>query len=180
MRKNEAATMARLRLIVEAQQRYRESDWNGDGEKQYSAFLVHLWRSVDMGGHSVEVHLLPRSFAIAMSPAWAVDGYYFTDLRQRQLPMPSNALNGTVEQDRGRGAFAAIDLQRGWAVCARPAVFGETGHIAFIADQTGKVWGKAGGAIESYYPYEPSRSGWVELSDEEALAGLQDSVTYEP
>ena len=180
LRRNETETVARLRTLIEAQHRYREVDWDGDGEKQYAPFLVHLWRSVDTGGHAIEVHLLPRAFAIAMSPAWAVDGYYFTDLRRRQLPPASTESDGITSTNVGPRAYADIDFHHGWAVSATPVAYGETGFLTFIADQTGTIWGKDQKAIQTFYPNEPKYAGWVAITDEGALERLQASITYEP
>jgi hypothetical protein len=180
LRKNEAATVKRLRDLVRAQRVYRETDWTGDGRKQYAPFLVHLWRSVDMSGYPIEVHLLPRVFAIAMSPAWAVDGYYFTDLRRRQSSIESAGPDSTTRPSASAVDYADIDLQHEWAVAATPAVYGETGFATFIVDQTEEVWGKDSRTAPTFYPNEPQRSGWVELADEEALVRLQDSITYTP
>jgi hypothetical protein len=177
-RKNEARAVARLHTLVEAQRLYRKSDWDGDGRSQYAPFLVHLWRSVDANGHPVEVHLLPRVFAIAMSPAWAVDGYYFTDLRVRQRPISSAETDSATYSHAGTADYSGIDLQHGWAVCAAPAAYGETGFASFIADQTGKVWGKDIKTAQTFYPDDPQRLGWVELVDDDALERLQNSIMY--
>jgi hypothetical protein len=180
MRRNEAATMARLYDLAKAQERYRESDWDGDGEKEYAAFLVHLWRSVGIDGRSVEVHLLPRAFGIAMSPAWAVDGYYFTDLRRRQLPPSLAGTDSAPTPTDGNTAYADIDLHHGWAVCATPAAYGETGFVTFVVDQTGKIWGRDQKTAQTFFPAEPERAGWVALTNEQTLLSLQDSISYTP
>ena len=174
---NEAATWQRLSSLIEAQASYREHDYDHDGATEYAAFLVHLWRSVDTEGKPVEVHLLPRKFGIAMSPAWAIDGYYFRNIRNRQVSSSTATADSSVTAD-AHFSSRRINAGNDWAVCAAPADYGRTGLLMFLVDVNGRIYGKYTDRRPETFPYRPQQEGWIELTDEESLARLQDSVEY--
>ena len=177
LRKNEVATWTRLSKLIEAQITYRERDYDDDGITEYATFLVHLWRSVDTEGKPVEVHLLRRKFGIAMSPAWAIDGYYFRDIRNRHVSSSIAGPDSTATTDTLHHS-QRIDNRDDWAVYAAPADYGRTGLLMFLVDVRGTIYGKYTDKRPEVFPYKPEKSGWIKLPDEESLARFQESVDY--
>ncbi len=154
---NEAKAFERMQQIAEAQERYRQKDWDDDGEKSYARFMVHLWRTADTQGNPVEVNLVPRRLGFAMDYSLALDGYFYIDLRQRGQTL-----------DRAR----PLDAAREWAVAAIPKAYRSTGILSFMVDQSGKIYAKDDPLPwPTRYPENPESGGWTEVSGKEALPG---------
>ena len=63
---NELLAFESLKLVVKAQEQYKEVDWDEDGRKTYAEFLVHLWTCIDAKDDPVPVGLIPNELAFAM------------------------------------------------------------------------------------------------------------------
>jgi hypothetical protein len=172
--RNERRAFERVRKIIDAQQRYREVDWDGDGEKGYARFLVHLWRSVDGKGRPVEVNLIPRRLAFAMEEAFALDGYLYRDLYERELAQEDQHSDGNAALlRRSRPLSEAME----WSIAALPTSPGETGRLTFITDNSGKIWAKETGDLSlSVFPYDPAEQGWIEILSDDELRELQSTL----
>jgi hypothetical protein len=154
---NERKALASLRSIREAQEKYREKDWDEDGRRVYASFLVHLWQSVDKSGGPIEVRLIPRQLAFAMTPRLAVDGYYFEDIHTRG-----------PEENR-------MDPAEDWAMVALPVAQGKTGVLTFLIDSSGSVWAKAcDRETIRFFPAGPASKGWEKIGSPDDLAALQE------
>ena len=77
MQSNEQRAFLNLRSIAQAQKKYKETDWDGDGKKTYAKYFIHLWTSVSAAGDPVCVELIPKKLGFAIEPARAINGYYF-------------------------------------------------------------------------------------------------------
>ena len=173
LRRHEALAFERLCLIGVAQQRYRERDWDGDGTKTYSPFLVHLWRSVDPKGNPVAVDLLPRSLAMAMDNAWALNGYYFVDLRWREREPSSD----TADEEPDR---EPIDEVHDWAVAAIPDEYARSGRLSFVVDSSCRVFARDVPDPMAMVPLDPLRQGFSEIKSLRDLQRLQDHLEDAP
>jgi hypothetical protein len=164
MQANEVKTFRNVRLIGEAQQKYKGKDWDGDGQKSYASFLVHLWTSIDMEGEPVLAGLIPKRVGFAMGRSEAVDGYYFVNLHERELAQ--------------RGQRARLDHEREWAITGVPAVSGKTGFLVFLADGSGQIHAKSSREIPSRYPHDPLSDGWTRIESVQGLKDFQRTVDY--
>ena len=55
-----------LQIIISAQQKYHEVDWDEDGKKEYAQFLAHLWVTVDKNANQVDAGFIPKKLAFAI------------------------------------------------------------------------------------------------------------------
>lgn len=161
---NEAKALENLQLIAQAQDKYRQQDWDADGKKTYARFLVHLWTSINKDNKPVLVKLIPRSLGFAMGPTEGVDGYYFVDLRSRGLP----------EKGRER----KLDYEKEWAVAAVPAAFRSTGLLVFLADSSGRILAKNQRLVPVRYPHDPLSNGWIRIESAQQLTEFQGTIDY--
>ncbi len=152
---NERLALSRLRLIARAQEEYRRTDWDGDGEFTYAMFLVHLWRTVDGNSDPVDAGLVPKDLAFAMAASLAVDGYFYVILNARDGPPGSYDLYGVP-----------FDATREWAVAAVPRKHGKTGLRTFLAHSSGKAHSRdQGGGAPTVYPRDDGLSErWREVT----------------
>jgi len=162
--RNEELALGRLGLIARAQEEFRRTDWDGDGERSYALFVVHLWQTVDGDVRPVRTDLVPKELAFAMGSSGAVDGYCYVDLYQLELP-PADG-----ERDRVRELRPAAE----WAVAATPEVHGRTGVFTMIADQSGRVFARdLAGVRPKAYPHAPASQGWRLIGSAGDLAKLR-------
>ena len=160
MRKNEMAAYDHLKEIFTAQNAYYEKSRKIVGRKLYAVFLTHLWKAVDLKGRPVSLNLIPESLAVAVGTTKTVDGYYFIDVRQRNVS--------------GKQAPATIDYTKGWTVAAIPQKPGQSGSFVLMIDQTGIPSAVPVDKYASRYPLHPETGSWTLLPTKEALAALQE------
>jgi hypothetical protein len=161
MLKNEKQAYHNFKLIIDAQEKYYKTDWNKDGKNEYAAFLVHLWKSIDLQSQPLSVGLISKKLGYAMGPSLAVSGYYFADLHK------SKSAQGDIKQ---------IDHEKAWAMVCKPETHDRTGRLIFIADNTGRVFARSSKIIPDYYPEKPETEDWTKISNAEDLASLQESL----
>jgi hypothetical protein len=177
MKANEQRAYERLKAIAAAQERYRQNDWNGDGQKTYAAFQIHLWRSVDPQGTPIEVELIPRELGFAMVDAFALDGYVFESLHVRALLRDAEGEPASAKL----AGMRELDPAKEWAVVAKPATPRQSGRLDLLADSTGAIWAtQARGAGKVPYPNDPAQAGWTEVRSAPHLAEIQAATDYAP
>ena len=164
IKSNEVSTFENLKLVVQAQAKYRERDWDADGKKTYAGFFVHLWTSIDTQSEPILVELISKELAFAMGPGEAIDGYYFEDLRRRGL--------------EGQFGGRELDIAKEWAVAGIPVAYGKSGFLMFLTDDSGRIFARAKRDIPQLYPYNPLSEGWTEIGTVEQLTNLQNTVKY--
>jgi hypothetical protein len=161
IRQNELTAFRNMKRMAAAQEAYIQKDWDGDGEKLYAMFYVHLWQSVTPEGKPIPVDLISRTLAFAVDTTKMLDGYYYKDLHRRGLP------------DRtGRDLL----YEREWAIIAHPAIHGKSGGLTFIADQSGKVFVTPRMYTEKQYPVTPESNGWILINNIEDLKDFQSTI----
>lgn len=161
---NEVQAFENLKLIAQAQEKYRERDWDGDGARTYAKFLPHLWTDVGKENEQILIELIPRALAFAMGSTEAVAGYYFEDLHSRAL--------------RERGRHRKLDYEREWAAAAVPATFWRTGFLVFLADSSGAIFARDSREVPARYPHDPTSEEWTRIDSVQQLQGLQNTVDY--
>ncbi|RKY08217.1 MAG: hypothetical protein DRP66_05035 [Planctomycetota bacterium] len=149
MRANEIQAFKNLRRISQAQEKYKQTDRDGDGKKKYAKFFTHLWRCVNIQSEATTIKLIPKDIAFAVAPSFAIDGYYFINLYSRALS--------------AKGQTRKLDYEKEWAVAAIPADPGNTGSLIFIADNSSDIFMKKYTEIPSYYPHDPHSNGWTKI-----------------
>jgi hypothetical protein len=175
MRQNELRAFERLRTIAQAQKRYAERDWDGDGRKGYAAFAVHLWQSVDAQGRAVPVGLIGRELGFAMVPEFALDGYVFHSLHW-QSAGPDDRRAGPSPAE----PLAPLDHEKSWAVLAHPVEPHKTGLLSFLADESDSIWAAEHGEATKGRPSDPAAQGWTLVRSAAELDARQQSLVYEP
>jgi hypothetical protein len=176
VKQNERLAYERLKLISEAQARFRTRDWDGDGKQTYATFVIHLWQSVDLQGRPVAVDLIPRELGFAMVQPFAVDGYFFQSLYSRA----KSADDGADPSGKGgRPGFRDLDPEEEWAVAAIATVPKETGLRVFVADESGAIFTpENAGAWVTVQVSEPAKRGWIEVRSMAHLIEIQAQTTY--
>jgi hypothetical protein len=164
MQANEVHAFANLQMISQAQKKYKETDWDGDGKKTYAMYFVHLWTSVSTKSEPIPVGLIPKKLSFAMEAAKAIDGYYFIDLHDRI--------------SRQAAGQAPMDYEKEWAVLGLPVKNGQTGVLNFLADQTGSIFVKSAEYVAPQCPENPAAAGWIKIEGVEQLKDLQKSTMY--
>jgi hypothetical protein len=166
MQTNELNAFTNLKMISQAQKKYKETDWDGDGKKTYAKYFVHLWTSVSTKSEPIRVDLIPKRLSFAMEAAKAVDGYYFIDLHDRL----SGRVSGQVP----------IDYDKEWAILGLPVQNGQTGMLNFLADQSGSIFVKSAKYVAPQYPENPVAGGWTKIDDIGQLKEFQKKIIYSP
>ena len=161
MRANELLAHQRLQEIARAQHQYRQRDWDGDGQKTYARFHIHLWRGVRPDGVPVAVKLISRELAFAMAPGFALDGYYYKDIHAR-------AVVATLQNRPAGSVTGRLDPAREWALAAIPYKPNETGVLSFIAHSSGAIWTQLPVTGDA-----PTKPKWVKITSKEHLQRLQ-------
>jgi hypothetical protein len=161
---NEIQTFLNLQTISQAQKKYKEKDWDGDGKKTYAKYFIHLWASVSPAGDSIYVGLVPKKLAFAIEPARAINGYYFVDLHDSFLP----ANNETQR----------LDYESQWAVMATTPADGQTEKLYFLADNSGGIFVKSAKYISPQYIDDPVSNGWTKIDSIQQLQDYQKKIIY--
>jgi hypothetical protein len=164
IRANEIKTFKNLRLIVQAQEKYKETDWDADRKKTFAKFFVHLWTSVNTKSEPISIKLIPKDLAFAMGPSSAIDGYYFINLHSRALS--------------AKGQTRKLNYEKEWAVAAVPAESGRTGSLIFIADNSGDIFSKKQEIIPTEFPDNLLSNGWTKIETIKQLKGFQKTVSH--
>jgi hypothetical protein len=164
MQANEMHAFANLRMISQAQKKYKETDWEGDGKKTYAKYFVHLWTTVSAKGEPIRIELIPKKLGFAMEAAKAIDGYYFIDLHDRV----SRQVSGQVP----------MDYEKEWGVLGLPVNNKQTGMLNFLADQTGSIFVNSNKSVAPQCPENPAAGGWVKIESVEQLKEFQKSTSY--
>jgi hypothetical protein len=161
---NEIQTFLNLQTISQAQKKYKEKDWDGDGKKTYAKYFIHLWTSVSLSGDSIYVGLVPGKLAFAIEPARAINGYYFVDLHDRFFPT-----NNETQR---------LDYESQWAVLATTPADGQTEKLYFLADNSGGIFVKPAKYISPQYIDDPVSNGWTKIDSIQQLRDYQKKIIY--
>lgn len=153
-----------LQSLAQAQKKYKETDWDGDGKKTYAKYFIHLWTSVSTAGDPVRVELIPKKLGFALERARAIDGYYFADLHDRILP-PNNELQG-------------LDYEKEWAILAVPLTDSQTEMLYFLADNSGSIFVRPAKYIPLQYLDNPLSNGWTKIDTIQQLQDFQKRIIY--
>jgi hypothetical protein len=164
MQANEVHAFANLQMISQAQKKYKETDWDGDGKKTYAKYFVHLWTSVSTKSEPIRIELIPKKLSFAMEAAKAIDGYYFIDLHDRR--------------SRQAGGQVPMDYEKEWAVMGLPVNNGQTGMLNFLADQTGSIFVNSAKYVAPQCPENPAAGGWIKIEGVEQLKDFQKKIIY--
>jgi len=129
---NELTTIANLREIVEAQERYRATDWDGDGVDEYAQKLISSPGKYDglywQPGDGVPESPIGPGLSEAELATAAKDGYF--GYRYRVLTRQGPHIAG--------GAYSYVingNMIAGFGVIATPAVYDRTGVMTFVVNQ---------------------------------------------
>lgn len=160
---NEVAAFKNLVRIREAQERYLERDWDGDGRRNYAKFFVHLWSSVRTDGTRVPVNLISKELAFAEGTYRSKNGYYFEELHSRETTS---------------GRIVDLDYSEEWALLGLPARDGITGVCVFLADSTGSIYVIKTLDVPEHVPADPLAHGWTKVKDVGELKSFQRSIVY--
>ncbi len=164
MQANEVHAFANLHMISQAQKKYKETDWDGDGEKTYAKYFVHLWTSVSTKSEPIRIELIPKNLSFAMEAAKAIEGYYFIDLHDRM--------------SRQAGGQVPMDYEKEWAVMGLSINNGQTGMLNFLADQTGSIFVNSAKYVAPQCPENPAAGGWIKIEGVEQLKDFQKKIIY--
>lgn len=163
---NEAQTFRHLQQFAQAQNLYKETDWDQDGKKTYAKFPAHLWMSVDKHNQQVPVNLIPRELGFAMGPDTAVNGYYFRNFDTQEAPETTS--------------IKKIDYASEWAMAAIPAIYRKTGLLMFLSDSSGRIFVKDARNIPLFYPANAQTDEWKRIDTLEQLLQFQHITEYNP
>jgi hypothetical protein len=161
---NEQHAFLNLQTISEAQKKYKETDWDKDGKKVFAKYFIHLWTSVSPSSEPISVNLIPRKLAFATETSRAIDGYYFVDLHDWDLP-----------EDRG---VQSPNYEKEWAVLAIPTDHGQTGILNFMADSSGSIFVNPAKYIPMLYPEDTASKGWIKIDTIQQLQEYQKKLRY--
>jgi hypothetical protein len=152
---NSIKAFQNLQLICDAQEKYLQTDWDNDGQKVYSRFLAHLWTTMSQQSEPVLIELIPKKLAFAMGPGSGVDGYYYTDIPERNMD--------------SRGNTRKNDYTKEWAIAAVDASYNAKYMRVFLADNSGKILMKYTNDTPTIWPYKPLENGWEIITEIEQI-----------
>lgn len=163
---NELTTVANLRAYVEAQEDYKETDWDEDGVGEYAQQLISTTETYD-GLYWEPGDGVPESpFGSLVSQAElataAEDGYF--GYRYRILTgQGANVAGGEYNYVINGNMIA------GFALLAAPAQYDRTGIMTFVVNQYGTVYEKDLGSdtaalAEKITAFDPD-DGWAVVND---------------
>jgi len=166
MQLSEQSAFLNLQVISKAQKKYKETDWDKDGKKTYAKYFIHLWTSVDEAGKPIFAGLIPKKLGFAFESARAIDGYYFVDLHDRQLP-----------DNKG---LQRLDYENQWAVLAMPVTADGQKEVRYLlADNSGSIFIKSSKFISMQYIDNPVSNGWTEINTIQQLQNYQKKINYQ-
>ena len=168
---NEVGTMENLKLIHDAQQKYREVDWDEDGKKTFAQFVVHLWQTVDGRAHPVGSRFISKDLAFAMGETKAIDGYFFSDIYYKKVAEDDAQNNANRREDAPEEI--ELDFTREFAIAALPAKYNRTGLLSFVIDQSGAVFAKDDDGDKITATSDNwARLGWNQIKDRAGILKL--------
>lgn len=137
---NELDAIEICRGYVEAQQRYAESDWNGDGVLEYGARIASTagkkdglyWPGEDSPVAAGFAKAAAEGYRLPNSTRQAYHGYYYRVLLAQ----------GSGAGDGARDYMVRGFMIGGFALVAWPAEYGISGIKTFIVNQDGIVYEK--------------------------------------
>lgn len=147
---NSIKAFKNLQLICDAQDKYIQTDWDNDGQKVYSRYLAHLWTTLSRQSDPIIIELIPKELAFAMGPANDIEGYYFSDLSERELDSKDNTRKN--------------DYTKEWAIAAVNATYSQEDRIVFLADNSGKILMKYTTETPTIWPHDPTANGWETIT----------------
>ncbi|MCU0663927.1 MAG: hypothetical protein MUC50_16575 [Myxococcota bacterium] len=138
---NQAAFLA-VKDIGKAQTAYQKTDWDGDGQKKFALFVVHLWRTGRKNKEPVDVNLIPEELAVARLSDFAYRGYSFRDLHCQMIGDDSSPSTPPQEKSNLR----ELDYSKEWALLANPELASQEDDIQkslqFIALSDGRIFAR--------------------------------------
>ena len=148
---NSVIAFKNLQLISAAQEKYKQKDWDKDGQKVYSRYHVHLWSTLDQKNDPLLIELIPKKLAFAMGSKKDVDGYFYKNISRRYLDSKGNTREN--------------DYAKEWAIAAIDKHFFSTSKRVFLADSSGKILIKHTSETPKIWPFEPLDNGWEVITD---------------
>jgi len=161
---NEQHAFLNLQTIAEAQKKYKETDWDRDGKKTFAKYFIHLWTSVSLSSDPISVNLIHRKLAFASETSRAIDGYYFVDLHDWDVP-------------EGEG-LRSLNHEKEWAVLATSTDYGQTGILSLLVDNSGSIFVNPAKYIPIVYPENPVSKGWIKIDTIQQLQEYQKTIMY--
>lgn len=163
---NEERAVTNLRLILDAQQKYRGVDWDGDGVKSYAKFIAHLWQTVDGNANPVKTRFISKKLGFAMGETKALDGYFYMGIYYKENP----SIVADSDEDRADSSAneseknLKMDFSKEWAIVAIPAEYGRTGILKFIVTHDGEIHAKDGDTRRTpSVPKNFRRAEWIPI-----------------
>lgn len=163
---NELTTVANMRAYVDAQETYRQTDWDEDGVGEYAQKLISTPETYDglywEPGDGVPESPVGSLVSEAAMANAAEDGYFGYRYR---------ILNGQGENVAG-GKYDYIingNMIAGFALLAAPAEYDRSGIMTFVVNQNGTVYEKDLGPdtaalAEKITAFDPD-DGWAVVTD---------------
>ncbi|SJM31263.1 conserved exported hypothetical protein [Mesorhizobium delmotii] len=163
---NELTTVANLRAYVEAQEDYKETDWDEDGVGEYAQKLISTPGTYDglywQPGDGVPESPFGSLISQAELATAAEDGYFGYRYR---------ILNGQGANVAG-GQYDYVingNMIAGFGLIAMPAEYDRTGIMTFVVNQYGTVYEKDLGPdtaalAEKITAFNPD-DGWAVVND---------------
>ncbi len=162
IRANEVQAFEHLQRFARAQEQYKDTDWDHDGQKTYAKFPVHLWTSVDNHNQQIPVNLVSRELGFAMGADTAVNGYYFRNFDSQEASETASSKK--------------LDYINEWAMAAIPAIYRKTGRLMFLSDSSGKIFAKNARNIPLFYPANAQADEWHRIDTLEQLQQFQHTI----
>ena len=163
---NELTTVANLRAYVDAQEDYKETDWDEDGVGEYAQKLISTPETYDglywEPGDGVPESPFGSLISQAELATAAEDGYF--GYRYRILSgQGANVAGGQYDYVINGNMIA------GFGLLAMPAEYDRTGVMTFVVNQYGTVYEKDLGPdtsalAEKITAFDPD-DGWAVVND---------------
>ncbi len=171
--RNELDVIELLEAYVLVQQRFRQTDWDGDGVMEFAHHILSSAEDRDglywPAAEGVPEPLIGDAIARAAAEGYEIDGeviepdpylgYYFHILDAQAEGAPGGAYSYLINDN----------MVAGHALIAYPSDYGETGIMSFLVGETGTVYEQDFGddtidAASAIELFDPS-SGWTEVDE---------------
>jgi hypothetical protein len=162
MSENEITAFQNMQKLILAQKKYKETDWDKNGNLEYARFLVQLWQTISINGEYIKVGLVNEKLGSAMGKTLSYNGYYYHDIRGRSVPD-----NDTIVK---------FNYTKEWAIAGTPTNEPISGRFVFFAGQSGEIYAKPSDIYPECYPYDPTQQGWVLIKSVEELKEYQKNL----
>ena len=167
--RNELITIETLQRLMDAQEEYHGSDWDGDGVREYAAQIPSSEGKKD--GLYWKIKKGQKSSPMQH---WLLDSWKYAEGRVKGAPWFGyryRVLLGQGPKAAG-GAFEYVingHQVAGYAFVAYPAAYGTSGVMTFMVNQNGVIFQKDMGAdteklAEGLKVFEPGE-GWDKVDD---------------